>query len=188
MDLAEFVQILTQTFGSVILGQRMARSALIDGKVRSKAKFYSTNPRTAPIPSNDLLPSEFWRSAKINWNDLYGVIIHPKIFVNGLTPQVIEYKEVYSVLVSKKEAAAAWPSSFEFRKSKSLREDYQASSLEGRRRGPRPEQLIRVRQEMRSIPVEELRSMKEEAMKEQFRASRDTCRKARDEILSEQET
>lgn len=55
-------------------------------------------------------------------------------------------------------------------------------------RGPRPEQLQRVMREMEAWSPEELKSLKQVAMAEEFKASRGTCCKARDTVLSEHKT
>ncbi|MGU3667720.1 hypothetical protein ACLBX9_26330 [Methylobacterium sp. A49B] len=55
-------------------------------------------------------------------------------------------------------------------------------------RGPRPVQLQRVIREMEAWNPERLRSLKQVAMAEEFKASRGTCSKARDAVLSEHTT
>jgi hypothetical protein len=52
-------------------------------------------------------------------------------------------------------------------------------------RGPRPYQMPRVLEEMRRESADRLASMKLEEMRVVFRASRDTCEKARRSLLSE---
>jgi hypothetical protein len=54
-----------------------------------------------------------------------------------------------------------------------------------RPRGRKPAQRERVKTEMRRLDPSELASMKEEAMAVQFQAARDTCRRARNEVLVE---
>lgn len=53
------------------------------------------------------------------------------------------------------------------------------------KRGPRPKKLENVKVAMRRMPRPFLASMKEVEMSATFEASRDTCRKAREEVLSE---
>lgn len=60
-----------------------------------------------------------------------------------------------------------------------------ASPKVARRRGPRPEKTETVKAAMRNFDRAILLSMTEEAMSAQFKASRDTCRKARAKLLSE---
>jgi hypothetical protein len=54
-----------------------------------------------------------------------------------------------------------------------------------RGRGAHPTQSPRVLAEMRAMPRQELEDMKEEAMRSTFGASRDTCRRNRNEVLAE---
>jgi hypothetical protein len=54
-----------------------------------------------------------------------------------------------------------------------------------RKRGPAPVQLERVKAEMRAVDWKDLESWTQEAMKAQLKASRETCCKARREVLSE---
>lgn len=59
----------------------------------------------------------------------------------------------------------------------------------GRARGPKPTTRERVAEEMRrmardKIGQDELRAMKQEQMRAVFRASRETCQRAREEVLS----
>lgn len=60
-----------------------------------------------------------------------------------------------------------------------------------RARGPKPMVLTRVKNQMRDelragqVTVAALRSMLEKVMEGRYRASRDSCRKARNEVLSE---
>ena len=56
----------------------------------------------------------------------------------------------------------------------------------GRKRGPKATILGRVKAEMREFDATALCEMTEEAMKAQFDASRDTCRRARQEVSAEQ--
>jgi len=64
-------------------------------------------------------------------------------------------------------------------------------SLVSRRRGPKPKFLNRVKEEMRrelrsaALTKEELGELTEEGLKVRYQASRDTCRKAKREVLSE---
>jgi hypothetical protein len=54
-----------------------------------------------------------------------------------------------------------------------------------RRYGPLPETFERVLTEMRAMDRDELRAMKQEQMRAIFRASADTCYRARNKVLSE---
>jgi len=56
------------------------------------------------------------------------------------------------------------------------------------RRGPRPTKSERVKSEMRKLPLEKLRVMKQEEMAAEFKAAGSTCREARKAILAEIET
>jgi hypothetical protein len=66
-------------------------------------------------------------------------------------------------------------------------------AISGRRRGPRPWQFERIREEMRKDirqrrrTVTELQNMREKELASQYRVSRDTARKARQAVLSESE-
>ncbi|MEI8715879.1 hypothetical protein [Mesorhizobium sp. ISC11] len=51
-----------------------------------------------------------------------------------------------------------------------------------RKRGPKPKKLMSVKTEMLNFDRHILETMTEEAMAEQFKASRDTCRRARQEL------
>lgn len=55
----------------------------------------------------------------------------------------------------------------------------------GKKRGPKMPQLERVKAEMHLLPRDELVALKEAALEAKFGASRDTCRRARNEVLSE---
>lgn len=52
-------------------------------------------------------------------------------------------------------------------------------------RGPRPKKREAIKEEMRKLPLDILENMGEKEMEEKFQASRDTCRKARTEVVSE---
>ena len=54
-----------------------------------------------------------------------------------------------------------------------------------KKRGPKPEKLELVKNLMRKMDRGELESLTEEAMAATFDASRDTCRRARNQVLSE---
>jgi hypothetical protein len=56
---------------------------------------------------------------------------------------------------------------------------------QGRARGPAPEKRDEIKARMRELGPNQLRSMKEEEMASTFSASRDTCRRARAEVMSE---
>jgi len=71
--------------------------------------------------------------------------------------------------------------------------DAKVVRLAPRRRGPKPEVGNRVKECMRhdlrtgAITKQELRGFKEVELETRYGASRDTCRNARDEVLSESE-
>lgn len=54
-----------------------------------------------------------------------------------------------------------------------------------RKRGPQPKKLDAVVSAMRKIDRTHLQAMREKEMEHEFNASRDTCRRARDQVLSE---
>jgi hypothetical protein len=53
------------------------------------------------------------------------------------------------------------------------------------KRGPSPLKRIRVKEEMRAVGWQTVKGMQEKAMEERFKASRDVCRTARNELESE---
>ena len=67
------------------------------------------------------------------------------------------------------------------------------ASLDSRRRGPKPERLNKIKDEMRrelssgALTKKALGELTEEAMRSRYDVSRDTCRRARREVLSESE-
>ncbi|MCJ2058446.1 hypothetical protein MKL09_18055 [Methylobacterium sp. J-048] len=56
---------------------------------------------------------------------------------------------------------------------------------ETRKRGPKPSKTLAVIEAMKSFPRAELAEMSEKNMAHVFKASRDTCRRAREQVLSE---
>lgn len=59
------------------------------------------------------------------------------------------------------------------------------ASSGSRKRGPEPVKLLQTMESMRRFGLSKVRRMKEEAMASQFKASRDTCRKALQRIEEE---
>jgi hypothetical protein len=75
------------------------------------------------------------------------------------------------VCIARKDILKLWPAANAGRRGR-------------KKRGPKPLQLSRVTSEMQKKTPTELEEMKEEEMAQTFGASRDTCRKARNEVLS----
>jgi hypothetical protein len=140
-----------------------------------------------PAEVNAELPANFWKYAKVEWDDLSKPIVRHLIFVAGKERTRLPYMEAYSVTISHDfekllPTGAAPAAQISGRHSKPINS---APASISRRRGPAPETRERIVAEMKQMPATELRAMKEVAMEIHFGASRDTCRKAREEVLSE---
>ena len=188
IDLAEILPAIIAVSGSADLGQRFLRAALVDGRVRSKAKFLSAAPGSTPraASSDEELPSWFWKLARIDWSDLTKPIVHRLTHVMEVDRKVLPYTEAHLVRLRAQDINKVWPEINlpppYIDRSAALLQAPSASLP--RRRGPVAETRKRIVAEMKLIPINELQMMKEEAMASTFGASRDTCRKAREEILS----
>lgn len=133
------------------------------------------------------LPPELWSSDasilennKVTWRKrfpLEGDMIRPE-----------DYEFAHGVHVSREDVEDLWPRNSPAppsNENERLKPTKVINLSPDRPRGPAPSKRESIKAAMRSMSRADLTAMKEEAMAADFGASRDTCRKARMEVLSE---
>lgn len=175
--------------GTIYISRIALTDALKSGKIKSKAMLVRTGYGMMPKETkfDEIIPAWFWILAKIDWDDLSKPAIHRSVTVQAKEPFRLPYFEAHQILLDADEIDEIWPEIDQSSANidKSTKSPRAPLSVPHRRRGPAAETRKRVVAEMKLIPASELELMKEEAMASTFRASRDTCRKAREEVLSE---
>lgn len=130
--------------------------------------------------TNVLLDVSFWQSqwAVLRIDFMNSLAENSYFTPNGKFTSV---RRATGIAVSARHFFADWPETETPAAAKS-REISTALPL---KRGPRANVLPRVIAEMKKYDPEDLRQLTEESMSATFKASRDTCRKARLDVLSE---
>ncbi|MGZ7868255.1 hypothetical protein ACXR8U_21685 [Methylobacterium radiotolerans] len=133
------------------------------------------------------LPAELWSSDasilpnnKVTWRKRFPL--------EGDMIRSEDYEFAHGVHVSREDVEELWPKKLltaPSNENERARPAKVVSSKPDRPRGPPPSKRESIKAAMRNMSRADLRSMKEEAMAVDFGASRDTCRKAREEVLSE---
>lgn len=139
-----------------------------------------------------MIPSEFWERAAVIWNDGDGARNWARLLPTSGDAQAgaqLDASRIYDVTgihVLRADLLKLWPAVSD-RPAPMTTSGKSAGAPEpaARKRGPKSAVGERVKAEMRTLPPSELKGLKEAAMAVMFGASRDTCRKARDEVLSE---
>jgi hypothetical protein len=151
----------------------------------------------APIQSPGDEPprnSEFWQKCETAANDP-DLVLEPAPYdrelVNKPTAARLDRKRRYRKPVfRRKQVFALWPLIPPSRPADAANAEA-GSDTDSRRRGRKPETLNRIKEAMRgelrfeALTKQQLHDLTEEAMASRYGKSRDTCRRARREVLSE---
>jgi hypothetical protein len=192
------------TYVAVVVGDReQAKSEisqrLLNGELRAHAqRFYVNSEASGSRERRDVaVPADFWEWAEVAWLQDESYAHRRPWFRFGYRPDPASLDPLltYQVFGARFASAAVrelWPAAETQRSAHYAappRSEEPALIPAGtalpRQRGPRPTTRERVKNLMRRHSRAELEMMKEEAMSATFGASRDTCRKARAEVLSE---
>ena len=187
ITITQALEHVTAAVGGKDIAEERIKSKLILGRIKAVAAHYADSASQATWRLNVALPPGrfpfFWRAATIDWsNSTVTMDGDYRDFTGSLQEEFDFPPRAEGVQLSAVDVLREWPA---LNPPALLPEPpSQATNRVPGRRGPEPQVLQRVLAEMASYDALELRELKEVAMEKLFGASRDTCRRARDIVLS----